>query len=152
MLDHGLGNTKSNSKSSVPYFTSNEAILKCQGYLRVELYLFERVLVIIITCLGGWFGIHCPSAFLKIFTWVTDLSPKWSEPNMWLMINHTKPTSTLYWNLYLLTAGNYKPASGQLQNNSVNGAVLITISSVIRNRDDLWETGRKTSNYRDNEK
>ena len=36
-LDHWLGNAKSNSKSSVLYFTSNEAILKCQGHLRVEL-------------------------------------------------------------------------------------------------------------------
>ena len=42
-LDHGFGNMKSNSKSSVPYFTSNKAILKCQGHLRVKLYLFERV-------------------------------------------------------------------------------------------------------------
>ena len=36
-LYHWLGNTKSNSKSSVPYFLSNEAILKCQDHLRVEL-------------------------------------------------------------------------------------------------------------------
>ena len=36
-LDHGLGNTKSNSKSLAPYFTSNEAIRKCQSQLRIEL-------------------------------------------------------------------------------------------------------------------
>ena len=50
---------------------------------------------------------------------------------MWLLINHTKPTNTLYLNLYLLTAGNYKPASRQLQNNSVKGAVVITMKRVI---------------------
>ena len=25
-----------------------------------------------------------------------DLSQKWPEPNMWLLVNHAKPTSTLY--------------------------------------------------------
>ena len=30
-----------------------------------------------------------------------------------------------------LTAGNYKSGSGQLKNNSVNGAMLITINRVI---------------------
>ena len=35
-LDHWPGNTKSNSKSSVPYFTSNETILKCLGHLRLS--------------------------------------------------------------------------------------------------------------------
>ena len=53
-LDHSLGNTKSNSKSLVPYFTSNEAILRCRGHMRFELIpvsesistsnqMFERV-------------------------------------------------------------------------------------------------------------
>ena len=60
-----------------------------------------------------------------------DLSQKLPEPNMWLLVNHTKPTSTLYLNQYLLTAGNYKSASGQLQNNTVNGAISITINRVI---------------------
>ena len=45
-----------------------------------------------------------------------DLSQKLSEPNMWLLGNHTKPTNTLYWNRYLLAEDNYKLASGQLQN------------------------------------
>ena len=27
-----------------------------------------------------------------------DLSHKFLEPNMWLLINHTKPTNTLHWN------------------------------------------------------
>ena len=31
----------------------------------------------------------------------------------------------------MLAAGNYKSTSGQLQNNSVNGAMLITINRVI---------------------
>ena len=45
---------------------------------------------------------------------------------MWLLVNHTKPTNTLYWNEYILTVGNYKLANGilqdtgQLQNNTVN--------------------------------
>ena len=26
-----------------------------------------------------------------------DLSQKWPEPNMWLLVNHTKPTNTLHW-------------------------------------------------------
>ena len=42
-LDYGLGNVRSNSKSSVPYFTSNKTILKCQDHLRVKLYLFETI-------------------------------------------------------------------------------------------------------------
>ena len=43
-LGHSLGNTRNNSKSSAPYFTSNKIILKYQNYLRVTLYLFQRLL------------------------------------------------------------------------------------------------------------
>ena len=43
-LNYGLGNLRSNSKSSVPYFTSNKTMRKWQDHLRVKLYLFERVL------------------------------------------------------------------------------------------------------------
>ena len=43
-LYHGLGDTKSNFNSSATYLTSNEAMLKCQDHLWVELNLFERVL------------------------------------------------------------------------------------------------------------
>ena len=56
-----------------------------------------------------------------------DLYQELSEPNMWLLINYTKPTNTLYWNY--LTAGNCRSVSGQiqnrgwLQNNTVNGAM-----------------------------
>ena len=42
-LDHGLGSRKSNSKTSIPYFTSNEAILKCQGDLRFDLPVWESI-------------------------------------------------------------------------------------------------------------
>ena len=72
--------------------------------------------------MGGRFGINCPCTFLKILkNHDVDSSPKLPEPNMWLVVNHTKSTNTLYWTKYLLTAGNYKSASGQLQNNSFNG-------------------------------
>ena len=40
-------------------------------------------------------------------------------------------TKYLYWNWHLLRAGNYKSASGQLQNNTVNGAMSISINRVI---------------------
>ena len=86
--------------------------------------------------------------FQKIRRWFIEKSPEpntWllvlmypKHPNMWLLVNHTKPTNTLYWNWYLLTTGNYKSAggqlqnSGQLQNNSVNGAMVITMNRVIK--------------------
>ena len=50
---------------------------------------------------------------------------------MWLLVNHTEPTNTLYWNNYILTVGIYKSASRQIQNNSVNGAMLITMNRMI---------------------
>ena len=68
-LDHWLGNRKSNSKSSVLYFTSNKAILKCHGHLKVELipvwesvstsnHTFERVIWDKLPkCIFGNFGI-----------------------------------------------------------------------------------------------
>ena len=49
-----------------------------------------------------------PGQFQKFKNREGDLSKKMPEPNMWLLINHTKPTNTLYWNYYLLTADNYK--------------------------------------------
>ena len=60
-----------------------------------------------------------------------DLSQKSPETTMWLLVNHTKPTKSLYWNWHLLRAGNYKAASGQLPNNTVNGAMSISINRVI---------------------
>ena len=56
---------------------------------------------------------------------------------MWLLVNHTKPTNTLYWNQYFLAASIYKSASEklqnseQLQNNTLNGAKSITINRAI---------------------
>ena len=55
---------------------------------------------------------------------------------MWLLVNHTKPTDTLYWNWYLLTADNYKAASGQLQNKTVNDAM--SLQSI------MWLTSKLT--------
>ena len=66
------------------------------------------VLVLVIICLGGQFGINCPSAFLKVL--------KLSE---------------FAWKLVSLTVGNYKSVSRQLQNKTVNGAMSITINCVI---------------------
>ena len=47
-----------------------------------------------------------------------------------ITVNHTKPTSTLYW-YYLLTARNYISANGQLQNNISDSVMSITINRVI---------------------
>ena len=41
----------------------------------------------------------------------SDLSQKSPEPNMWLLVNYTKPTNILYCNWYLLRADNYKSAA-----------------------------------------
>ena len=64
---------------------------------------------------------------------------------MWLLVNHTKPTNNLYGNL--ITVSNYKSASGelhnrrQLQNNFVNGAILITINRPPRWNSLWWSWG-----------
>ena len=76
----------------------------------LEVFTFSPLFVLVITCLGGWFGINCPHAFWKF----------------WNCSSKTRAISKfLYWNYYLSTAGNYKSASRELQNNSVNGAMLI---------------------------
>ena len=41
-LNQVQSDTKRNSKSSTPYFTSNETLCQCLRSLRVELYLFHR--------------------------------------------------------------------------------------------------------------
>ena len=65
---------------------------------------------LVITCLGERFGINCPSEILRILklleynegnfkifkTREGDLSQILPEPNMCLLVNHTKPTDTLY--------------------------------------------------------
>ena len=38
------------------------------------------------------------------------------EPNMWLLVNYTKRTLGIETNILLITVGNYKSASEQLQN------------------------------------
>ena len=73
-------------------------------------------------------------AWVKRHGWLFQKSP---EPNKWLLVNYIKPRNTLYWNQHLLTAGNCKSVSsqlqnsGQLQNNTVNGEMTITINRVI---------------------
>ena len=51
------------------------------------------------------------SKFAIRFSWdeSKELSNSLLEPDMWLLVNHTKPTNTLYWN------------SGQLKYNTVSG-------------------------------
>ena len=54
-LDHGLGNRKSNSKFSAPYFTSiTEVSRPSEG----KLYLFERVFGPLGTIWANWVKIH----------------------------------------------------------------------------------------------
>ena len=72
---------------------------------------------LVITCLGGRFEINCPSASLKIWkNHKGDLSQKFPEPNIWSLVNHTK-----HFTLKLVSLN-----SGLLQDNSINGAILIT--------------------------
>ena len=94
-------------------------------------------IVLVITFLGGRFEINCPSAFLKILKF-----PEWTEGNFKIYKYHEGDLSQKIANqiayqtnkhfVLKLTAGNLKSASGQLQNswqlqnNSVNGAILIT--------------------------
>ena len=63
--------------------------------------------VLVTTCFGGRLGINLPSSFLKILRLSEsnfkisknhkgNLSKKLHEPNMWLLVNHTKPTNTFY--------------------------------------------------------
>ena len=94
----------------------------------------------------GGFRINYPSAFLNTLKLSKkhegDLSQKFPEQTCgyWLI---TPNQLTLCIENNVLTAGNTKSASGQLQNNPVNGAMLITISCVIRDRDNLGKQGEK---------
>ena len=97
--------------------------------------LFFNVLVT--TCLGRRLRINFPSSFLKMLKLSEksesnfkifknhegDLSQKLRKPNMWLLVNHTKPTNTFYWNWYILRAGNYKSASGKILPCQWNGKI-----------------------------
>ena len=51
-----------------------------------------------------------------------ELSQKLPEPSMWWLVNYTNPKNILHWISF---------NSGQLQNNTVNGAISITINWVI---------------------
>ena len=70
------------------------------GHLGIPWYIIPHIkYVLVMTCLVGQFGINCRSASLKIFkNHERDLSQKSPEPNMLLLVNHTKPTNTSYWN------------------------------------------------------
>ena len=82
--------------------------MKSRIFLR-NIICQPRQLVLVITCLGGRFGINCPSAFLKILILLEqnegnfkifknhegDISQKLPEPNIWLLINHTPKQQTL---------------------------------------------------------
>ena len=86
-------------------------------------------LVLAITCLRGQFGMDCPSAFLKIL----------KNHKVIYLQNHPNQTCN-YWiitpNQQTLCIGITRlqelQDSGQLQNNSVNSAMLITIKRVIK--------------------
>ena len=68
---------------------------------------------------------------LKIFkNHEGNLSQKLSEPNMWLLVNHTKLTSTLL-KLISFNSGQLQNR-GELQNDTINGATLIAINRVIK--------------------
>ena len=44
-----------------------------------------------------------------------DLSQKSPNPNMWLLVNHSKASNTFYCNNFFLTVGNYKITPLKLQ-------------------------------------
>ena len=101
-------------------------------------------LVLPVACSGGRFEIKCIFENFGIarvnrgqFQYFEksrgSFIPKIARPKHLVLVNHSKPISTLYWNQHLFNSGqfNYKSAMGQLQNNSVNGAMLITINCVI---------------------
>ena len=94
--------------------SSFNCVLSCTFiYCESHEILAFLFLALVITCLGGRFGINHEGG----------LSPKWPELNMWLPVNHTNPKTTV---LKLISFN-----SGQLQNNSVNGATLATINRVV---------------------
>ena len=51
---------------------------------------------------------------------------------MWLLVNHTKSTNTLYWNSGQLQINKRQLQNNeQLWNNPVNGAISITVDRVM---------------------
>ena len=77
------------------------------------------VFVLEIACLGGRFGISHKG----------DLSQKSPEPKLWLLVNHTKH---FLFKLISFNSRQLRIREEQLlQNNSVNGAISITVNRVI---------------------
>ena len=80
--------------------------IRCLRGFRIRLWTCQK-LVLVITYLGGQVGINCSNLFLKILKFQfskifkyneDDLAQKLPEPNMRLLVNHTKPANTQYWN------------------------------------------------------
>ena len=92
---------------------------------------FLLTLVLVITCLGGRFGIifkNCES----------DLYQKSPELSMWSLVNtsnkHFLLELTSFNSGQLQISGGQLQNSGQLQNNTVNGAMSITINRAINKK------------------
>ena len=68
-----------------------------------------------------YFGINWPSAFFKTLKF-WNLSQ--NRPNQ--ACNYWSITPNQHFALKLITAGNYKSGSGKLQNNTVDGAMLVS--------------------------
>ena len=88
----------------------------------------EDIFVVVITCLGGQFGINCLIAFLKILKFQNfQKSQGWFIPKIAqtrLLVKQTKPTNTL--NILKLTSFNSRQlqiSQWALQNNSANNAI-----------------------------
>ena len=80
--------------------------IRCLRGFRIRLWTCQK-LVLVIKYLGGQVGINCSNPFLKILKFQfskifkydeDDLAQKSHERNMRLLVNHTKPTNTQYWN------------------------------------------------------
>ena len=118
------------------FLTINHSLFYCNNSVS-----FGSIFMLEFTCVGVRFGINYLSACLnnfKIFeNHEGDLSKYLSEPNIWLLVNHTKSTNTFYWDQYFLIAGKYKLVNGELQNSrklwnsTVNGVMSITINDMV---------------------
>ena len=93
--------------------------------------------------MGERFGINYPSAFLKMLKFQHSKCSKitrviYPKNRLWLLVNHTKPSNTLF-ETNILTGGNYKSRSRQLQSNTVNGVMAITINCVISTSNHMFK-------------
>ena len=94
-------------------------------------------LVLVITCLGGRFGIiskNCEG----------DLSQKSPELSMWSLVNtsnkHFLLELTSFNSGQLQISGGQLQNSGQLQNNTVNSAMSITINRAINKKNHYFSS------------